>query len=1351
MKLETKALWQFLPGRRVRAQRRTRLQHLVAAGDKANAARDWAAAAAAYEAALDINPALVAIWVQHGHALKEQGFLDKALDAYRKSLALDETCADTYLQIGHVLKLQGRLELAEAAYRNSFFYDSSSPHSRAELESMGVALPHLGTSDADKPAATYRHNAGRGQPAATLKDGLDADFVDEDFILDVYGPNASPSAVRYTSIDHLLKTKGLGDAFLEAFDTTFYYYANDSVREDLGSALPNFPKSLVHFCDVGIDKFLVIAEQASFDPSFYRLTYLDQLPFTPGNAYRHWLTLGVAKGWAPNRAAWVKQFMGRSLAELDQIDIPLVAAMLDLGKGGEKWTAQFEWFADGGAADPRATLRATADTADALAALADRMVVTGREEEGFALYQRIMLQVPDHRPTMMHYADALLRRGDTLEARRLYQRIVDAGGTPSIWVHINLALCLERLGQLLEALGILHGAIQLIPGDQGLRRRFDDLAKKYISRAWDAGIAKSRLGRVRQAQDDLELSCKTVAALVRVEGVLPSRPVRRIAILASLDLAQCRFYRVEQKAEQLRTAGYGVTVYDVRDGVPAFLAELHMHEAAIFYRVPAQYDVITAIERARELGAVTFYEIDDLIFDANEYPSSLASYGGQIDELEYAGLQLGVPLFACAMALCDYGIASTPALAEQMRGRVRTGTVFVHRNAFGQGHEAWAASKPHEHRPGQVTLFYGSGTKAHKEDFQEFVEPALVELVRRHGARISIILMGFISMTEQLRQIEANLTVVAPNWDIDAYWAMLSTVDINMAVLRPSVMTDCKSEIKWLEAAMFAIPSVVSNTDTYVGVIEDGVTGLVCSTPKDWVDALDNLVVDAGLRQRIGDAARDKVRRDYGLDAMAGSLRHIFDAVAPKQERRLPTVLIVNVFYPPQAIGGATRVVHDNVRHLAQNYGTEFNVEVFASIEGGVIPYQLQSYAMDGIRVIGVTTPDVPDIERWTKDEKMGDVFGQVLDHLRPAMVHFHCIQRLTTSIIAVAQVRAIPYVITSHDGWWISDEQFLLNASGALQLYDYREPLATLRMHGQASFDRLMALRRPLAGAAKVLAVSAPFAKLYKACGVENVVTVSNGVSELKAVVRTPSPDGRVRLGFIGGLARHKGYDLIKYALLGNRFGNLRLLAVDHAMQPGTSRREVWGGTEVEFQPKRPQYQVGLLYAEIDVLLAPSVWPESYGLVSREALCAGCWVVASDRGSIGECVSEGQNGFIVDVSGPDKLIDALGEINSNPGLYTTPPSIVPEIKSASSQGDELAAIYKECMIADAGRHEQHPKHSALENAPPAPRSWGQGLGRMFTRVNFLTHDGLAAPELRVETTTECENHRHVKYPDFLR
>jgi glycosyltransferase involved in cell wall biosynthesis len=136
-------------------------------------------------------------------------------------------------------------------------------------------------------------------------------------------------------------------------------------------------------------------------------------------------------------------------------------------------------------------------------------------------------------------------------------------------------------------------------------------------------------------------------------------------------------------------------------------------------------------------------------------------------------------------------------------------------------------------------------------------------------------------------------------------------------------------------------------------------------------------------------------------------------------------------------------------------------------------------------------------------------------------------------------------------------------------------------------------------------------------------------------------------------------------------------LTVIDYDMKPGERQVEVWNTTEVEFLPKVPEERVTELYAKIDVLLAPSVWPESFGLVSREALQCGCWVIASDRGSVGECVTEGVNGHIVDVGDTEDLIRVLTDIDRDPARYRVPPPPPPKLRRARDQVDDLARLYR--------------------------------------------------------------------------
>src|SRR5262245_27698743 len=93
-----------------RYSRKVQIAKRIAAGDSARSRSQWRLAASAYHEALQFDPNLGHIWVQYGHALKEQGRVTEAEHAYRRSITLDSEVADTHLQLGHALKLQHRMD-----------------------------------------------------------------------------------------------------------------------------------------------------------------------------------------------------------------------------------------------------------------------------------------------------------------------------------------------------------------------------------------------------------------------------------------------------------------------------------------------------------------------------------------------------------------------------------------------------------------------------------------------------------------------------------------------------------------------------------------------------------------------------------------------------------------------------------------------------------------------------------------------------------------------------------------------------------------------------------------------------------------------------------------------------------------------------------------------------------------------------------------------------------------------------------------------------------------------------------------------------------------------------------------
>jgi len=138
----------------------------------------------------------------------------------------------------------------------------------------------------------------------------------------------------------------------------------------------------------------------------------------------------------------------------------------------------------------------------------------------------------------------------------------------------------------------------------------------------------------------------------------------------------------------------------------------------------------------------------------------------------------------------------------------------------------------------------------------------------------------------------------------------------------------------------------------------------------------------------------------------------------------------------------------------------------------------------------------------------------------------------------------------------------------------------------------------------------------------------------------------------------------------------HIEVHVIDHSLETGEAYHGQWGDTPVLFRAKCPQTEINRLYADIDVLVAPSIWPEAFGLVTREAAYAGVWCIASDRGAVGDCIEDGVNGRIVQVNDSEGLQQALLEIDGNPQAFRQPcPAKSPRL--TAEQVTECVALYQ--------------------------------------------------------------------------
>ena len=1042
---------------------------------------------------------------------------------------------------------------------------------------------------------------------------------------------------------------------------------------------------LAAFESRGIDALAALSFDQTFDPQFYAALFPDSAARAPAARYRAWLEEGLPSGRPGSEAEALRNLMG--LDNFPEVfDWRRYAAQIGASARGWPRIRCLEHLVAVGVARGDSIPLVGEKASTFLLALSDVVWISGRQKPAIAVLRHAIERDPKN-PVLHHrMANRCVETGRQRDAERYERKAFDLG-LRSIWVYTNLAgFAIER-GDLEEGYRWLETSREpyegLAPWRQALRSALEADYAVASDRAW----ALYRLGERTEADAVLTEALTRIANRILSLEDLPGRtgPTQggHVVLFANHSLPQCRHYRIEQRCQQFVELGIPYRVF-VSDEAELAREALVGASALIVYREPAFPKTIRLLLHARAMGVPTFYDIDDLIFDAAHYPDHYSTYEQQISLDGYIGLLYGTPLLRFAITLCDVGLASTTTLARHVAPLTLSRRCHVVPNGLDGRNARFLAAPVVRGDDGEVVVFYGSGSQAHNRNFNETLGSALLELMAAHP-RVVLAVAGYLDLDPAFALYANRIRSFPFSRDLQNYWALLSEVDINLAVLTPGEMNDAKSEIKWLEAAVSGVPSIVSASARYREIVEDGVDAVLADSPESWRGALFRLVEDAALRRSIGLRARERMQRDYSLRSTAAQLGDALVQVSAPRPSRL-RVLIVHVLFPPQSAGGATRVVRDNVDDLLDRYGDEIELAVYTTdfdapvvAEDAVAPGVRRSHRVGHYRTMPVFRASRgSDTELRYRDEEAGRCFAAVLASWKPQLVHFHCVQFLTGSVVEACAVAGIPYLVTLHDAWWISPSQFLINDDYLLQHPGIRGLSdGALTM---AEVDRKRFLGDRLAGAAALLAVSDSFADIYRRAGYPQTQSVPNGLSALflqPPLPRPAGPRGRVRVGHIGGLPRHKGSHLLRLALEREVFERIEAVVVDHAMEPDGRVATVWGNTPVTIRGPAAQGDVRALYGELDVLVAPSIWPESYGLVSREALAMGLWVIVSDLGALGEDVIDGENGFLINVRDAKDLARVLRYIDADPDRFQKPPAHRALPRLASAQADDLVVLYR--------------------------------------------------------------------------
>lgn len=1002
------------------------------------------------------------------------------------------------------------------------------------------------------------------------------------------------------------------------------------------------------FLDRGLALLAPLSLGGRFDVEYYTKKHPNLAASAPEDAYRFWLRHGAGLGEVACEDDRLFQLLGeRAFPNAFKHDVFATRYQLqsDAGEPLDR-TELLAVFLGGGYTSDTDLVKGPG--ASRLWEIVARQARDrGQLDEAQQAYENALARGGAPGRILHHIGDLLARQRRLHDALDAYERCVAAPNADR-WSFINGARLAADLGYFEKAFRFIEEGATLWAVKEPWRR-----ARDHALNAW----FNHSLEQQRNGSDGSSLSTITdrIAQLLdkEIASILPAtQRDGRVLILSRSQGGELS----ERSKRQISTSvehelDLRAEIFST-DQIDLLLASLPRANCIVFHEIRSEPATIRVALLAKRMSVPALYWAGSL--DGSDSP---AFRNGQVS-IELAAL-LQDDRALHAMSLCDRGIATLPVAAEVLErttgdrkvaliGRVSTlmqyrtpamsGALFIVRFGFADSErhlrsQAWAAIEHLLSQRSDVRIVYD----------ESLIPP---QQLRRYGERL---------LASDVRTTDA-------------------TVPIFLANVRGCILFAPEAESREIEFGLARREADLARIPVCVigqGQMSNGAKGSSSSgASADLLRFVDEVVQGSAVEPSKLAAPRELLPSPVGADEPTG--------IEPAGRRT--RILYANVFFAPQTVGGATRVLKDNVDYMIDNHHEEFELAVFASDDENDAVGVTRIDAYRGIPVFRIATPQEMDMDWRPYNAEVFRHFVTVLRAFKPDIVHIHCLQRLSVAIAEACQSEGIPYLITLHDAWWLSDYSFLTNEDGELVMPSrtVAEQKFSRRIGFTESLARAAQLRSALAKAEARLAVSRSFGELYESCGFATE-TVANGVSRLGASPRVVG-ERHVRLAHLGGTQHHKGLYLIEAVLRSHSFKNLAFTYIDLFRDRGDISHTVWGTTPVTTLGKIPSGEIENVYARTDVLVAPSTWPESFGLVSREALNAGCWVVASTLGAMGDEIVPGVNGFVVDVAKPDDLFQVLKKIDDNPALYKTSPGKAGAMRTADEQSEDLVERYRKMM-----------------------------------------------------------------------
>lgn len=263
------------------------------------------------------------------------------------------------------------------------------------------------------------------------------------------------------------------------------------------------------------------------------------------------------------------------------------------------------------------------------------------------------------------------------------------------------------------------------------------------------------------------------------------------------------------------------------------------------------------IQKAHAMGVKVFFALDDLIFDYRDlFILSKGTGGGKI----FFWLKYIWAVRKTAKKV-DGFVTTNGFLSKKLERTFHKPCVIIPNSLNKAQIELSEKCLVKKVRHPEFTIGYFSGSPTHRKDFK-MVEKEILRFLDNH-AGTKLKLVGIMDLSSAIkRRIKTGQIEIMGMLDYLEQIKVTAAVDVNIAPLVVNAFTNCKSELKFFEAAVVETITLASPSYSFKNAIQNGETGFLVET-GEWYDKLEFLYLHPETSQKIARSARKYAIENY--------------------------------------------------------------------------------------------------------------------------------------------------------------------------------------------------------------------------------------------------------------------------------------------------------------------------------------------------------------------------------------------------------------------------------------------------------------------------------------------------------